>query len=538
MGSVPGFWIRACAAVIDLVAITVVVVLAAQVAASLECYVPLEGAVLVAYCVYNVLLLSMTSTTVGKWLCGMMVTRRNGGRISLPVALIRALFQSLFLLLLGLPLLIVAARRSKRGWHDLLSGTQVEYIPNRATRRRWTVAVVSMLAVSGVASDTLSWARLYDIHQGFRDDAQINADKPLLPEGQIDAIAVGRDRNSEIAAWLAAESQEPGEYLIKFAAQHQVTIVGEIHGKRQFLEFFSDAIARLYHEAGVRVIALEYCTSNQDAELARLVTADEYDSDLALEIARRAVWRAWGYKEYWDVLESVWRLNRSLSEDAEALRVIGIFPPVDVISIGLFKAGHGQRLFRVLGDLPMLAMADAFYARCVERQAFDSGKRTLVWVGAGHSWKCCSAQQNWGDGVKRHFRMGAMLRGRYGSQIGTIILHNDYSFPTTSQLVETARHTLGKTQLGFDIAGSPLASLRENQLPWTRSGMALPLGRYGCGYVVVAPLNKIESCQWWDGFITPRMFGLYRPFYEALCERSLKDHEEANLHMREGVHRI
>ena len=535
----PGFWIRACAILIDLIAITVVVALAASVAASLEYYLPLEWTILLVYCLYNAVLLSVTSGTLGKWLCGIKVTRSDGRRMSLPLSAVRALLHTIFLLLLGLPFVVVAVRRSKRGWHDLLSGTKVEYVPHRVTRRRWAVAALCTLIAVWVVVYAFSWTQLYRVHRAFLDDAEVAARDHLLPVAdKLDASTVEESRTSEISAWLSAHSQGPRQYLVDFAGRHQVTIVGEVHGRKQFLEFFNDAIADLYHKAGVRAIALECCRSYQDTELERLVTADHYDSELALEIARKAPWPAWGYKEHWDVLASVWRLNRSLPKDAEPLRVVGIFPPANLVSFRMLKEGDAPRLFRVLNDLPTLIMHDAYYARCVERQAFDLGKRTLVWVGANHSWKCCSGQGHIRGTVKRYFRMGAMLHGRYGNQIGTVILHNDYCFPGIAGLVETCLNELGKERIGFDIATSPLASLSDNQSPLVRMGVNLPLREYVCGYVVVAPLERIESCEWWDDFITPRMFGLYKPYYEKLCRRALKNHREANLYMREGVHRM
>ncbi len=533
----PGFWLRACATLIDLTAITVVIALTASAAASFERYVPIEWTVLVVYFLYNAVLVTVTSATLGKWLCGIKITRRNGRRISLPLATVRALAQTLSLSLLALPFLVVAARRSKRGWHDLVSGTQVQYVPDRATRRRWTVAALSVLVTSWVVVHAVSWTKLYGVHRAFFDDADAAIYDNSAPE-TLDAGNPEENRVSELTAWLSEHSQEPDEYLVDFASRHQVTIVGEVHGKKQYLEFLNDAIPDLYHKAGVRVIALECCRSHLDAQLERLVTADHYDSGLALDIARKGPWRAWGYKEHWDVLETVWRLNRSLSTDAEPLRLVGIFPSAELISLGLLKHGHLLRLFRLLGDLPSLILHDAHYARCVERQAFDLGRRTLVWVGANHSWKCCSSQVKRKGTVRRYFRMGAMLHGRYPHQVGTVFLHNDYSFPGIANLIDACLEDLEKERLAFDITISPLGSLTDSQSFFSRSGLNLPMRDYVTGYIVLAPTDMIESCEWWDGFITPRMFGLYKPYYEILCERALKDHEEANQYMRQGVHRM
>jgi hypothetical protein len=66
----------------------------------------------------------------------------------------------------------------------------------------------------------------------------------------------------------------------------------------------------------------------------------------------------------------------------------------------------------------------------------------------------------------------------------------------------------------------------------------LPFKSFFSGYIVLAPLDQIEACDWWDGYISPRMFGLYKPFYEMLCRRKLKDHKEANQYMQQGIQRL
>ena len=55
-----------------------------------------------------------------------------------------------------------------------------------------------------------------------------------------------------------------------------------------------------------------------------LVTGKEYNDALQLEIARSQGWKAWGEKEYWDVLKTVWKLNQSLPVNSRKMRVIGL----------------------------------------------------------------------------------------------------------------------------------------------------------------------------------------------------------------------
>ena len=57
----------------------------------------------------------------------------------------------------------------------------------------------------------------------------------------------------------------------------------------------------MYHDAGVRCLALEVCTHEDNEIIEQLITASEYDQELALKIARNQPWQSWGGKEYWDI---------------------------------------------------------------------------------------------------------------------------------------------------------------------------------------------------------------------------------------------
>ncbi|VGO17924.1 hypothetical protein PDESU_06526 [Pontiella desulfatans] len=522
-GEFAGFWIRFVAFWIDCLAVWAVVMNLIWVARQGGVFLPVELSFFVFALIYWVALTGWRGQTLGKSACGLRVVSREGETAGFWRIVLREWVGKLVSIV---PFLLgffwIGFTRRKRAWHDCLSGTRVECILNQARRRRWAVSVLILLvSVYTVPRINMIWN-----HRAFIRDAQAASARPS-ENPVVDDVPTG-----DLSGWLAEHAQEPIPYLIDFASRHQVTVVGEYHGKKQALDLLNDSISDLYHKAGVRVIALECCQRSQDAKLDRLVTADTYDRDLMLEIARNVPWRSWGFKEHWDVLESVWRLNQSLPAGAEPLKVIGIFPSVDLIPFRLMTEGlrEGQpwRVFRALKDFPEMIMHDSIYARQVERQAFDQGKRTLVWVGASHAWKCIQDQGRIAGKVKRTFRMGAMLHGRYGDQVGVILLHNSGTFPKIRKPVESSLKDLGKNQLAFDVASSPLASYTP------KSGVVQPLTNSICGYIVVAPVRKIESCQWIEGYITPRMFGRDREFYEIACEPTVSDHHDVNRAMRNG----
>lgn len=539
-----GFCIRLCAGLIDLTGVAAVVVLAAEAAASFGQYVPVELTVIVVYAVYTAVGIAWTGKTVGKWLCGVEVTCRDG-RIAGPVrSAVRAALVAISHCLLGLPLLIIAARRSKRGWHDYLAGTQVDLSQDCRVRRRWAVTLVCVTVIGWAAARSYSTWNLYRTDRAWCADADTAAEKRLAhADPPVEVGLLDDSQRRDMAAWLADHGRDPTDYVVDLAAQHQVTLIGEIHGQKQFLAFLNRIIPRLYHEAGVRVIALECCCADQNDELERLVSGPRFDRELAMEIARGAVWAAWGYRGYWDVLETTWRLNRSLSTGQEPLQVVGISPRVDMPSFALLKGGpllEKYRIVRLLlnNDLPPVIYPDAHYARSVERVAFERDKRTVVWVGAAHARLCCSRATEKDGRIRRTHRMGSMLHGRYGDRVAQVILHNEFSHGGIARLVEECTQLSSRSEIAFEVGNSPFAGLRDAASYSYRSQPDRRFADVVSAYIMLAPCSALEPCDWLDGFLSRRMFGRNKPFYEMICQRKLTDHHEANRHMSKGIQRL
>lgn len=510
-----GFWSRFTAGLIDVIGIVALVSVVAYVTAAYGHYIPIEITVIAVYIIYKTIGLRWKGQTIGGWMCGQTVKVRDGRRLSLIQALLR--------------------RR-----------TEVFLLPSHRKRRRWVAALVWILLVAWAGIPVVKAGRLYWIHRAWCIDANITAEnKKAYIDPVIDVSSLDDAQRHDMVRWLTVHSQDPADYVLGVAAQHQVTILGEIHGQKQYLAFLNRIIPDLYHKSGVRSIALECCLSDQNDKLAQLVNSEYFDHELAKDIARNAVWKAWGWKGYWEVLETVWRLNRSLTSEQEHLQVVGLSPRFDLPSFALVKRGpwiEKLRLLRLLriDRLVSVFCHDAFYARCIEQQAFMEGRRTVVWVGAAHALLRCSRQiVKDGRIINRTHRMGSMLYGRYGDQVAQIILHNSYSHGKIAKLIEECGTDNLQNGFAFSVADSPFASLRDgSSLFYYGRQSDLRFVDLVSSYVMLVPEGKLESCDWVSGFISRRMFGCNKPFYEMLCERKLTDYHDADKDMTKGVQRL
>ena len=104
-----------------------------------------------------------------------------------------------------------------------------------------------------LSSHAFTWLKLYGIQSSFYEDIEKSQrQKTSKAELPVDASSVNEAEARAITSWIEGNSKEPMDYLVDFAKAHQAILVGEVHGKLQFLELLNSSIERLYHEAGVR----------------------------------------------------------------------------------------------------------------------------------------------------------------------------------------------------------------------------------------------------------------------------------------------
>jgi len=344
---------------------------------------------------------------------------------------------------------------------------------------------------------------------------------------------------SAYTKWLNENSKDAVDYVVEAVKKHQITIIGEVHHIQDDLLFLNKIIPDLYHRAGVTCIAMEVLTMEDNAKLTELVTADQFNSNLALQIARNEGWQAWGDKEYWDVLEKVWRLNKSLPAGSKKMRLVGIDFQWDGPSFGMIKGQSEEtaggpiweklRLVRILGDLSLLAKRDEVMARNVEREIIEKGERGIVWVGLNHDYLNYRQPSVIGGKVVRECgRMGFMLHHKYREKVFHIRLHTSFGSPLIAGLIEKIATEKGNLPIGFDVIGSPFGYLREGNAYYYHLQPNVCFSDIASGYVYLCPKNKLKRCRWLNGYISKEMFVKNKPYYEAECGSKLNNADEAN----------
>ena len=289
--------------------------------------------------------------------------------------------------------------------------------------------VVMSLVLLLIGGEVIKAKKVFDVVSYYSDYSHSDPDYANRDSSKLFEISsIDSTKRKVFTDWLNVNGKTPLDYILKKVSEHQVVILGEMHDISNHLVFLNKIIPVLYNN-GVRVIAMEVCLSEDDELLEKLVNGEKYDKDLALEIARHQPWLIWGSKDYWDVLESVWKLNQSLKPNQEKMKIVGLESNNNIASFVLtFSGEDGKpspfyekfRLFRALKAIPGFLYRDELMAKQIEEKIINKNKKGIVLVGAAHSFPNFK-QDQFGKG-----RMGYILNKKFGDKIFQIYLHENY----------------------------------------------------------------------------------------------------------------
>ena len=125
--------------------------------------------------------------------------------------------------------------------------------------------------------------------------------------------------------------------------------------------------------------------------------------------------------------------------------------------------------------------------------------------------------------MQRAYHMGAMLFGRYGSAVGQTVLHYRTETDRVARLIEESAQQCAKTRIAFTTAGSPFALLRDEAVHQYKSKPGRGLVALASHYIMLMPEKELRECDWMEGFLSCRMLGRNRPYYELLAGGSIDD---------------
>ncbi|MFB0519372.1 MAG: hypothetical protein ACETWC_08850 [Acidobacteriota bacterium] len=205
-------------------------------------------------------------------------------------------------------------------------------------------------------------------------------------------------------------------------SDHDIVFIGEYHRIKHDVELIQNLIPRLY-EIGVRHLGIEFgCYEYQD-KVDSLITADEYDEDLARWLMFK--WSVtWGYQEYMDLYRKAWEMNKSLPKDAPRFRVVNMdYRP----NWNLAEEEMTPELWKQVwhkGD------RDQHMAQVILKEFVDKGQKALIYSGSHHA--LTHYYQPVYDYENKEFirfnknRMGSIIYNKIPNRVFHIFLHSPW----------------------------------------------------------------------------------------------------------------
>ena len=301
--------------------------------------------------------------------------------------------------------------------------------------------------------------------------------------------------------WLKEHGKPPVDYLVSKFDEHTCVLVGEVHEVRQNCAFVAESLPRLFDEAGVLTFATEFLRARNTEAMNRIVTAPEYDEVAVIALMRDGPWPTWGFQGYADIFRAVWKINAEKLDDGPPLRVLGLDSDWEQHHLWFDDVTPTERIEILLARerTMVAAIADGPLA---------ADSKVLVHCGYAHSVTCHGE------------RLGTVLKRRFGDRVFQVSLHHELRTPAgrswlTRWLEELVAST-GRDALGFDVAGSPFADLRDDEVGQWGLVPDAGLGDLAMGYVYLAPHDDLGRARWIPGFIDDSTFAPARDIVERL----------------------
>ncbi|MCC7263385.1 MAG: ChaN family lipoprotein [Candidatus Latescibacteria bacterium] len=302
--------------------------------------------------------------------------------------------------------------------------------------------------------------------------------------------------------YLDTHVSDPLQFVGEKFDRYDVVLVGEMHRRKQDVEFVKTLIPYLYSQKGVTVIGWEFGASDFQSEVDSLVNAPEFDEKKAIELMRRSFWE-WDFQQYLDIYRIVWELNKTIPPQKEKIRFLQL------------GSDFNERKLR--SPDPAVSREEAqryFYDRkmadIIEREVLLKGKKALWYSGLHHA---LTRYRQPGVFFKHaDLRGGNVLYDKYPSRVCLVTLHQPVlgrlalwgelfpllrpfcwklNYPwggVIDKVYERRRHPFA-----FDTLDSPFGELEDNYSYYSldRWG-ALKLKDFCDGYVVLCSFEEAE----------------------------------------------
>lgn len=282
--------------------------------------------------------------------------------------------------------------------------------------------------------------------------------------------------------FLKQNEQSPEKYIASKFNQHDIVIVGEVHQKKDYCELISNVI----ESAGINYFATEFLKSSNSEKINQIVTAKEFDRNKAIDIFRDYTWPIWGFEEYLNIIQTVWRVNSTIKNSKNKIKIIGLDSEWSQYDNMCTEKKSADILFKQNKEREENMIK-------VVKKKYTKGCKILVHMGFAHTLYNFKS------------RFAAELYSDYKEKVFQICLHQGFegvaSKMTISKDIEKIMEANNNTPIGFDVENSPFAKINDPSCFYFNTPQHKGLKDIAMGYVFIKPYSQLSIVTWIPDFI-------------------------------------
>lgn len=299
--------------------------------------------------------------------------------------------------------------------------------------------------------------------------------------------------------FLLENAQPAHLYVLNKFDSYDYVFLGEHHRLKYDLKLVKQLIP-LMQSKGILNLAIEFGNAVDQRQLDVLLTAKEFDRDAVKKILWDYV-PLWGYAEYIDLFMEAWKVNQN--RNGPMFRIILLHPKYQPCKQG----GPWSEI-----------NPDHFMAEILNKQVVSKNQKALIYAGAHHSFT--KYHQPFYDFKKKKLkgftstRMGNIIYAQNKSKTFNIFLHSPWGskkFRSKKVLpmdgeIDHLMERLNLKNVGFDVVGGPLESLRSNSSYYSLGHPEFTLGDFADGYIYFDDFKEYEFVMLEKNFLNPKNF--------------------------------
>jgi hypothetical protein len=277
-------------------------------------------------------------------------------------------------------------------------------------------------------------------------------------------------------------TEDPKQYILRNFKTHDVIFLGEPHKVREHLEFLKELLP-LLQQNGISILFFEF-TAYEDTHLMdSLLNAPSFDRQTGNRLVGSSLWD-WNYKEYVDVLEEAWKMNRKTGP--EKFRIIGM-------NNKTFWSNDRNRLWQ-----------EKDWSDVIIKEAIAKNKKALVYCGTHHAITQFQQPYTVGgtyQGKASKDRVGHHIYNAIGNKTMTIWLH--YIWPDGNYKMRCApcngffdslyyTASVNKSPFAFDTHKSQLGEISDSLSLYSLGSKSIKLKEIADGYIVLKPIHELS----------------------------------------------